>query len=1161
MTRISGCIAAAIVLAASLIGGGSARAQGANLGPAPVASAEEQWRFGPYDVEFPAGGDGLLKPLPGRTAAQPLAADGSWTLQAWIEVDQYAGLSAPIAGLGLSTADSLYIWLDEGRPAVWSGGQVVVRSNTQLGIGRWRHVAAVSDGAATRLYVDGREAGRGPAATLPTASTVALAPRGVSGAFAGRVAGFTASGRASPPSEIRVLAASAPNPALVNFETGSPSWPVQLRQQAGQMAPQDPWTRPKSAAPVSAPTIKPVPVVDALAARGGDVWDVNGWRLAEAPLVRADGSALSRPDFDASRWRQATVPGTVLTTLVDRGEYPDPVFGLNNLAIPESLSRHDWWYRTSFPAPADLAGKRLMLTFKGVNYAAEVWLNGERIGDMRGAFVRGQFEVTDKLKPGQENALAVRVSPPPHPGLPHEESLTSGVGENGGMMPLDGPTFMASEGWDWIPTVRDRNTGLWQGVELKATGPVRIGDTRIVTTLPKADNSIAEVEIAVPVQNLAAEPLSVEVRAAFDDVSIVKTAVAPPGESTVLFSPREFAQLSIQNPRLWWPNGYGEPTLHALQINAAVDGVASDVRNERFGIREVTYELSLMDQTGRLRRAELDLAQARARGEHITDVSHEAIRRVPNGWAISFRPGAEQSSAVRMMEEDGLQPHLVIRVNGVRIAAKGGNWGTDDWRKQVSRDKLEPYFRLHRDAHLNIIRNWVGQNTEDVFFELADEYGLMILNDFWASTQNFQLEPQDVPLFLENAADVVRRYRNHPSIVLWFGRNEGVPQPILNEALEDLVWRLDGTRHYTGSSNVVNLAGSGPYNYREPETYFTEHARGFSVEVGTPSFPTLESFRRAIAPEDQWPISDAWAYHDWHQSGNGDVTTFMRAMETSFGAATSLEDFERKAQMMNYVTHRAMFEGMNAHLWTANSGRLLWMTQPAWPSTMWQILSSDYDTHASFYGVKKASEPVHVQLDLPDHRVKLINNTVQPLGAVRVRAQVFDLSGRPLGQREAAVEGRPIAVSEAFKLDLSSAFAQGVALVRLGAFDADDKLLSENFYWLGKDAAALQALNGMPSTTVTLSAVRTRSGGEDVINVRLENTGAAPALAAKLGLFRADGVQILPAYFSDNYVSLLPGEAREVRIAAPSVEATGPLRVTLRGWNVEAAGVDLSAQP
>ena len=606
-------------------------------------------------------------------------------------------------------------------------------------------------------------------------------------------------------------------------------------------------------------------------------------------------------DIDGRIRRQGLVPShrpghSVLTTLVDRGVYPDPEYGLDNMAIPESLARQDYWYRAEFATPPGLEGRRSRLTFKGINYTAEVWLNGQRLGEIKGAFARGRFDVALKSRSDESNALAVRISPPTHPGIPHEQSLAAGSGENGGMQALDGPTFIATEGWDWIPGVRDRNSGMWQDVILTASGIARLGDPQVVTTLPRADNSEADVEISVPVENLGDRTIQARVTAAFDGAKVTKTVVATPGANDVKFTASEFPALAVMHPHLWWPNGYGAPTLHRLHLTVSVDGIESDRRDLRFGMRQITYELSLMDSTGHLRRVEIDFAKGRELGQTLTDGRHEAIRKSADGWVASLTPGAETSPAVRALPPTTLSPYLVIRVNGVRIAARGGSWGMDDWRKRVSRERLEPFFRLHREAHLNVIRNWVGQNTEDVFYDLADEYGLLVLNDFWESTQDFQLEAEDVPLFLANAADVIKRYRNHPSIAIWFGRNEGVPQPVLNEGLERLTRELDGTRYYSGSSNRINLQDSGPYDYREPSTYFTEYAKGFAVEVGSPSFPTLEAFKAAIPAEDRWPISDDWAYHDWHQSGNGATRSFMNAMAAKLGAAASLEDFERKAQ-------------------------------------------------------------------------------------------------------------------------------------------------------------------------------------------------------------------------------------------------------------------------
>jgi hypothetical protein len=396
---------------------------------------------------------------------------------------------------------------------------------------------------------------------------------------------------------------------------------------------------------------------------------------------------------------------------------------------------------------------------------------------------------------------------------------------------------------------------------------------------------------------------------------------------------------------------------------------------------------------------------------------------------------------------------------------------------------------------------------------------------------------------------------------MWCGRNEGVPQPIISDGLAELIRSLDGTRYYSPSSNQVNLQNSGPYKYMDPVLYYTALNRGFSVETGTPSFSTLESFRASIPKEDQWPISDAWAYHDWHQSGNGDMAPFMAQVQAEFGAPTSLEDFERKAQMLNYVDHRAIFEGMNAHLWTPNSGRMLWMTQPAWPSNTWQILSSDYDTQASFYGVKKACEPVHVQLDLSNYDVAIVNTTNAALAGLLVSADVYSLDNKLLLHHEEKKDASADAETDGFKLELGKLLIDGMVLVKLGLRNPTGEIVSENFYWLGEDSASYRQLNRLAVASISATASSSSADGNVHVRVKLQNTGSVVSLVDKLTLLNAsDGSRILPAYFTDNYVSLLPGESREIEIESPASAVRGAVQVAMRGWNLVSQTVPVAAQ-
>ncbi len=1114
--------------------------------------------FGPYNALVLHDGTGMQKALtPGDTLLDP---GTPMTLYAWVRTDESPSSSLLIAGIGDPSHDgSRYLALQGGHLALTLGIKQAIASTTALTPGAWHLLAATFADGTTHLYNDGQEIGTGPAPQTALAPIIELAPLSPAPAahFGGKIAQLSGLRRALGPDEIQALAAAPGALDRLDFEDTTAHWPVQNRGQAGYTAPQDPATLPHSLAPFSKPAAPSIATpTTGLVPAGADRWTLAGnWQLAEAPKVSSTGAELSTSSFKPQAgWMQAVVPGTVLTTMVARGLYPDPAYGLNNMAIPETLNKQSYWYRTEFPTPAAQSGRRLTLTFHGINYAAQVWLNGKRLGDIKGAFIRGEFDVTALLRSGQTNTLAVLIAPPPHPGIPQEQSIKGGPGENGGIMVLDGPTFVATEGWDWIPGVRDRNTGIWQDVTLESDGSVHIGDAQVITSLPHHDASEADLLLNIPLVNTSTRPIKGELRASFDTVVLHKEVTAAPGETLVSFTPAEFAQLHLQHPGLWWPNGYGKPELHHLTLTFG-SGRSASTKDLRFGIREITYELSLMDSTGHLRRVELSPTTAALRHETLVDGTHDGIRKTPEGWVASLYPGAETSPALTPLTDTRTAPYLVLKVNGVRIAAKGGNWGMDDFMKRVSREKLEPYFRLHRDAHLNIIRNWVGQNTEEVFYDLADEYGLLVWNDFWASTQNYNLEPEDPALFLANAKDVMLRFRNHPSIAIWCGRNEGVPQPILNKGLQDLANTLDGTRYYTGSSNQVNLQDSGPYSYKAPVKFFTVLNHGFSVEMGTPSMSTLESFQSTTPKPDQWPVSDAWAYHDWHQSGNGDVAPFTTELTTEFGAPTSLEDFERKAQMLNYVDHRAIFEGMNAHLWAPNSGRMLWMTQPAWPSTVWQIFSADYDTQASFYGVKSGSEPIHVQMNLPDFHTAVVNNTSQPLTGLTLQAHVVTLDGTPVFDHTETLDAPAIATTTSFLLAIDKAIATQVVLIELQLKDPAGAVLSRNFYWQAADSATYRQLSNLGSADVAVSAIATHDATESHLDVTLKNRGTVPALESKLTLLRAsDRTRILPAFYSDNYISLLPGEERTLRIDYPTpTTTTTDLTLALRGWNIPAS--------
>ena len=566
------------------------------------------------------------------------------------------------------------------------------------------------------------------------------------------------------------------------------------------------------------------------------VFLAEGWLLKEAAAVPQSGATLTAASFSPSEWYRATVPGTVLTSLVNEGVYPEPLYGLNNLRIPESLNRTPFWYWKSFELPAGYAGKQVWLNLDGINYEAELWLNAERLGGMKGAFKRAKFNITRLARFDRPNSLAVMILPPPHPGTPHEQTLTD-AGQNGGGLGEDSPTFVASIGWDWMPAIRDRNMGIWQEVYLSETGPLVIEFPHVVTDLPLPDTSQADLRISAEVKNASNVSLDGILKGTIEGISFEQAVTVGPNETRlVLFDKGTFPQLTLQNPRLWWPNGYGEPAMYSLDLELRIGSEVSSSQRVRFGVREMSYrqnkfepsvDIPFAPRVARyvrmygLKRATswgfslwefavfgqgsgaTNLARQKPCSASSTESAElspsaafdgamntrwsslysepqwimvdlgaaQTVNRVHLEWEIAYASDYRiQTSTDGKQWQDAYHyvgtTQLQVLVNGQRIMCKGGNWGMDEAMKRVSRERYAAQIRLHKEANLTMIRNWVGQTDDEDFYDLCDENGLLIWDDFWLANPVDGPDPVNPELFLENARDKIKRYRNHPSIAL-----------------------------------------------------------------------------------------------------------------------------------------------------------------------------------------------------------------------------------------------------------------------------------------------------------------------------------------------------------------------------------------------------------
>jgi hypothetical protein len=846
----------------------------------------------------------------------------------------------------------------------------------------------------------------------------------------------------------------------------------------------------------------------------------SGWQLQDSAKVPEGGAQVSSASYTARGWLGATVPGTVLTSLVNDGVYPEPMYGENNResVIPETLNKTAWWYRTTVKVPLGYAHRQVWLHFDGANFASDVWVNGTQVGTITGAFIRGRFDITKLVKLGETAVIAVKVSPQPHPGVPHEHTIADGVGKNGGITAIDGPTFLSTIGWDWLNAVRDRDTGLWQKVWLSASGPVLVEDPLIITDLPLPKTDSADITVKATLENTsdqevkgtlegtilngASDPLIPDSYRIDEIVNPFSQKVTVAAHSTqqVTLDPKTIAALHIANPRLWWPNGYGPQNLYTLHLDFVERGKDSSETDTQFGIRKIEY---------------------------------------------------------------GGMDALTIQVNGVKVFIRGGDWGLDEAMKRIPRARLDAEIHYHALANMNMIRNWVGQSTDEDFYELCDKYGIMLWDEFFQANPSDGPNPDDLDVYLANVKDKILRFRNHPSIALWCARNEGYPPPAIHDALSKMIPELDPARLYQPSSTAGRgVMSGGPYDWRDPAAYYVQDAP-FKTETGSVSVPTIESIHGMMPQKDWETINDDWAAHDLAK-GASEGDRYPYAVAARYGRIANLADFVRKAQMMNYEAYRAMYEGRNAYLFAPDTGIITWMSNPAQPSFVWQLYHYDLEPNASLFAVKEASEPVHIQMDEDDYHLKVINNLPTAISGDTAHVAVWGLSwwGESVairGQKDIPVNGPADtaidlgALPEHWRHDV-------VYFVDLQLKDAQGNVVSRNLYWepglqMGQD---LTRMGQMTAEKLTAEIGRKDGDGRLGLDVTLTNPGHNMALLTHLQLRRkSTGDRVLPVFYSDNYVSLAPGESRTVHIDADLADLKGdvPL-VVVDGWNVDVSPVE-----
>lgn len=827
----------------------------------------------------------------------------------------------------------------------------------------------------------------------------------------------------------------------------------------------------------------------------------NGWAIQASVKIHELGETISTTSFRPANWYAATVPSTVAGTLVDDKIYPDPFFGMNLKDLSTNADfKGPWWYRKEFKITAR-RGDHVWLNFDGINYRANIWVNGKLIADTNqvvGAYRTYQFNISDLVSFEKPNVVAVQTFPA-------------------------GPNSLGINWVDWNPTPPDRNMGLWRDVYIVTTGPVAMRYPQVITKIDMPALDRAHLIVSADLENTGDKPLSALLKGSIEKLEFEQPVQLAAHETKHV----EISDLTIDNPRLWWPAHLGAQNLYDLKLQVTANGSQSDEDLIHFGIREATSELN----------------------------------------------------------DKG---YRVFKINGHPILVRGGGWAPDMFLRPSAKREIQE-LRYVKDMNLNAIR-FEGKTESGRFLELCDREGIMVIAgwcccDFWEQWSKWKDDDYDIAT--ASLRNQVRRIRNHPCLLTyWYGsdnppnaRAESNYLAVLNELKWPASAQSSASAYKPALTEPTGMKMSGPYEYVPPMYWYTDTQAGgaycFNTETSPgPAIPPIESLRRILPKEHLWPIDEFWNFH----CGGGSfktVSIFTEALNKRLGEATNIDDYAKKAQLMTYDGERAMFEAYARNKYDS-TGVIQWMMNNAWPSMIWHLYDYFLRPGGGYYGTKKACEPLHIQYSYDDRSVVVVNGFYQDFKGLKASAKIYNLD---MTEKFSAQTNLNI-VSDGVKRLLilpESPDLSHVYFVKLRLEDATGRLITDNFYWLSrqgdtldkpregsdwyytptKQFADFKALNTLPPVKVNVAAKLQRDGDDFVTHVVVENPAKSLAFMVHLKVNDSrNGEEILPVIWEDNYFSLLPGEERELTARYEKLPRGVKPVVEVSGWNVHRQTVE-----
>lgn len=849
------------------------------------------------------------------------------------------------------------------------------------------------------------------------------------------------------------------------------------------------------------------------------------WKMISSGDVTSPAEKLSMPGFNTEEWLTAIVPGTVLNSLVYNKKYPEPYYGINNKLesnlIPDiSVTGRDfytYWFRTEFIIPLSFKGKNIWVRPEGINYRAEIWVNGHLVSVMTGMFTDDYIDITEFAKTGEKNAIAVKVYPVDNPGTTQSKRWgAAGEFRNGGNGNIGlNTTMLMSVGWDFtfMDGIRDRNTGIWKSITLFSTGKIALRHPFVKSELSKPDYNTAResvsIEVVNPSTSMDTVTCLVKGEITGENIRFEKPFRILRGEElTVNFTPDEFSQLIIRNPRLWWPVNKGTQELYELKMTVSVGGNVCDSVKTKFGIREITSDTNTPDKS------------------------------------------------------------RVFYINGHRLFIRGTNWIPEAMLRN-SDERTYAELRYTRQSGINLIRMWGGGIAEsDYFFQLCDELGLLVWQEFWMTGDT--RHPHDKSVYMNNVESTVKRIRNHPSLAYYVASNESSEVT----GTRELLMKLDGTRGYQMQSECDGIHDGSPYKQVNPMQHYenTASARGsrvdgFNPEYGAPTLPLAEILREMMDEKDLWPINkEVWDYLD----GNGFhlVTSMYKDLVDNYGQSASIDEFAQKGQFVGAVNSKSIWE-----VWNYNkldygdrftSGLLFWYHNCPVRQVCARMWDWSLEPTASLYYTANSLEPLHAQFDYLKNTVSVVNDYYKDFRGYTVVAEIYDLNSKKVYEKSAKIDLLPDAVAnDVFTILFPENMTQ-VHFIKLHLKDDKGREMSSNFYWRSNDkysgkttltgpiSSGFEDLSKLKQAKLNTSYKIREQDNKFFVDIHLKNTSSSIAFFNQLQLLDSGLKPVRPSFYTDNFFSLLPGESKSITIetAVKNLKDTIPVLI-VKGWNIE----------